>query len=432
MATLARRLAHRILVDVERGGCTLGDRLASPEVDALAPRERGFLHEMVLGTLRHRGAVDHQLRPLLSRDLARLDRSTRAALRLGTYQIRFMRVPDRAAVSESVDLLRGTRAAGLVNAVLRRLATEPPVPDARWEDDPEGWLTTAGSLPRWLAQRWLARLGPARTLARAQALLRPPAIAFRLNPRAAGARDRLEAASVVYSPLPVPGAFALQGGRLTDLAVGGVVAIQAQGSQLVAHLAATPGWVLDACAAPGGKATLMADLLLDRGRVVALEPSPRRMTTLAAQLRSWGCPNLHCVRADAGRLPLRRRFDSVLLDAPCSGLGTLSRNPDIRWRATPADLVRHSRRQAALLKALAGVVEEGGLLVYSACSLESEENEQVIEAFRAAHPEFEVAPLPAWAEALSDGRFARTTPEADGGDGIFAAVLRRASAGAVA
>src|SRR5687767_12346448 len=181
MPTPARRLAFRILGEVERAGPTLGDRLAAPDVLALDTRERAFLHELLLGTLRRRGEIDHALAARLDRPLARLEAPVLAALRLGAYQVLRLRVPDRAAVSESVELARSAspRAAGFVNAVLRTLSREgaPPLPDAG--QDPLAWLTTGGSLPRWLAERWLARLGAERAVRRARALLDPPPVFFR-------------------------------------------------------------------------------------------------------------------------------------------------------------------------------------------------------------------------------------------------------------
>ncbi len=425
-ATAARRLAFEVLTDTGRGAL-VGERLARGDAEALDERERAFLHELVLGTLRQRGLLDHALAASLDRPLGRVDPAVLTALRLGAYQILRLRVPDRAAVSQSVELARAAapRATGLVNAVLRRLARQgpPALPDP--EADPLGWLTTAGSLPRWLAERWLARLGPHRARARAAALGETPPVVFRVNPRVADAEARLAAAGIVAAPLVVPGARRLAEGSLAPLAAEGVAYAQDQGSQMIAHLAArASGRVLDACAAPGGKSTLLADVGRE-ARVVASEVSGPRLSTLVALLARWGASNVRVVGADARRPPFVRPFDSVLLDAPCSGLGTLGRHPDIRWRARADDLARHARRQRELLEGLAPLVAPGGTLVYATCSLEPEENEGVIEPFLEAHPELRAAPLPAWADAFADGRFVRTLPERDGGDGFFAAALAR-------
>jgi len=426
MATAARRLALEVLTDAERANVRLAERLARPDVEALSSRDRAFLHELVLGTLRHRGRLDHALAASVDRALSRIDPAVLTILRLGASQILRLRVPDRAAVSESVELARevAPRATGLVNAVLRRLAREgaPPEPDAR--ADPLGWLTTVGSLPRWLAQRWLARLGPEAAVARAAALLETPPVVFRVNPRVSDAQARLDAEGIVREPMVVPGAWRLREGSLTTLAAEGIVYAQDQGSQMIAHLAARPaGRILDACAAPGGKATLLSDL--GAASVIAGEISTARLATMAGLVTKWGAANVYAIGADARRPPLVPPLDAILLDAPCSGLGTLGRHPDIRWRARGADLARHARRQRELLEGVAPLVAAEGTLVYATCSIEPDENEDVVEPFLAAHPEFEVAPRPPWADAFADGRFLRTRPERDGGDGFFAAPLTR-------
>jgi 16S rRNA (cytosine967-C5)-methyltransferase len=427
MATAARRLAFRILVALEKAGPTLADLLAEDEALSLSTRDRAFLHELLLGTLRHRGALDHALVPLLHRPAERLDPEPRAALRLGAYQLLHMRVPHRAAVAESVDLARESapRSAGFVNAVLRRLSREEPAPPPDERADPLAWLTTTGSLPRWLAERWLERLGAQVAVARARAFLERPPVVLRLNPHMPDARSLAEAAGIELRALAVPGAWEARGGAVAPLAATGSVYVQDQGSQLVAHLAAAPGTVLDACAAPGGKSTLMADLGGAASRVIAAEVSLPRLRTLSILVRRWGSPNVAVVAADASRPPFRGGFDAVLLDAPCTGLGTLGRNPDVRWRISRADVARQARRQRELLVSVAGLVKAGGLLVYSVCSTEPEEGEDVVEAFLGEGTAFQPAPLPAWAAPFAEVRFARTLPERDGGDGFFVAALRR-------
>jgi 16S rRNA (cytosine967-C5)-methyltransferase len=428
MATAARRLAYRVLREVEGGGTTLADRLAQPDVQDLAPRDRAFLHELVLGTLRVRGAIDFALAPLLERQtIERLHPAVRAVLRLGAHQILHLRVPDRAAVSESVDLARGVapRASGLVNAVLRRLAREGPPAPPDPEKDPLGWLTTAGSLPSWLAERWLHRLGPATAVARARTWLSPPPVVFRLNPRVPDAFAQAVTAGVAPVALTVPGAWLASAGSPYDLAAKGVLYVQDQGSQMVGRLAEGGRRTLDACAAPGGKSTLLADANGPGATVVAAEASPRRVRTLAELVRRWGAPGVHVVAADGLRPPLRGTFDAVLIDAPCSGLGTLARHPDIRWRAKPGDLPYHAARQGALLRSLSPLVRPGGTLVFATCSPEPEENEGVVEPFLSSHPDFALARAPEWADPLVDGPFYRTLPERDGGDAFFAARLTR-------
>jgi 16S rRNA (cytosine967-C5)-methyltransferase len=204
-----------------------------------------------------------------------------------------------------------------------------------------------------------------------------------------------------------------------------VVWVQDLGSQLVGRLADAGSRVLDACAAPGGKTALLADLDPER-RVVALEVSPRRLAVLRALLQRWDTANVRLVRADARRPPFRDgAFDSVLLDAPCSGLGTLGRNPDIKWTSAAGEIERHAERQRALLLAAAPLVRSGGRLVYSACTLEPEETTAIVEALLAERSDFHRALPPAWAAPFAEPDGVRVRPERDPGDGFFAVILER-------
>jgi len=424
----ARSLALAVLRRVSAGRITLGDALAKPDAEALDARERALLHELVLGTLRRRGWLDHALARLSSRPLDRLSPGVLEALRLGAYQLLFLRVPPHAAVSESVELARSVEphSAGFANAVLRRLQREGPPLEPDPAADPLAWLTTAGSLPGWLAERWASRLGAQGAVARARALLEPAPTHFRLNPRHPAAAAEIAAAGVAARPCPVPGALESQDAGLGAFAGRGVLYVQDAGSQLVARLAASDGLVLDACAAPGGKALLLADLGGSRTLVVAAEASRRRVLTLERLRERWGAVNVRVLAADALRPPFLGLFDAVLLDAPCSGLGTLARHPDIRWRLSPGDVDRHAVRQRALIESLARLVRPGGRLVYATCSVEPEENEEVVEPFLAARPDFTAEPLPPWAEPFRSGPFVRLDPVRHRGDAFFAARLCRA------
>jgi 16S rRNA (cytosine967-C5)-methyltransferase len=421
-----RRLALGVLRAVDEGR-TLSEALAEPKIDRLPPRERGFLHELVLGTLRHRGALDHALSPAIDRPLDRVEGAVLAALRLGAYQVLKLRVADHAAVSETVDLAReaAPRAAGFVNAVLRRLVRDgaPPVPDP--VQDPLAWLTTEGSLPRWLAERWLSRDGAEAVVARARVLLQPAPLTYRVNPRRGEARERIDAAGLEPLALPLDGAWEATAGRPVDLARDGLLYLQDLGSQVVARLARGPGRTLDACAAPGGKSTLIADL--DGGaRVTSLEIAPRRLKAMVGLVARWGAANVCCVGGDALRPPFREAaFDTVLLDAPCSGLGTLARNPDIRWRLTAADVARHAARQKQMIAAMADLVRPGGRLVYSACTLEPEETEAVVQDFRSRRPDFAALEPPAWAARFVEKGRVIVRPERERADGFFAALFVR-------
>ena len=427
MPTPARRIALSILSEVAAGGSLLSDLLAGQEPEALDPRERRFLHELVLGTLRVRGVLDHALAGVVDRPLSEVDPRVLGVLRLGAEQILRLRVPHRAAVHESVELTRAfsKKAAPFVNAVLRRLAREGarPLPDPA--SDPLGWLESGGSLPRWLAERWLLRLGPDAAIARARAFLEAPAPVFRFPSQSRDAASRAKAEGVSWKERTVPGALLATSGAIAELARAGVVSIQDEGSQLIAHLAATQGRILDACAAPGGKALLMAELVGRSGFVVAAEPSKVRLQTLKALTARSGATNIACLGADLLSPPYATQFQSVLVDAPCSGLGTLGRHPDIRWRLHEADIARHAARQRELLRSASRLVAPGGSLVYATCSLESEENEEVVSSFLKEAKGFAPGGLPPWASSFAFGEFLRTKPEAGQGDGFFAAKLVR-------
>jgi 16S rRNA (cytosine967-C5)-methyltransferase len=430
MAAPARHAALEVLRRVSRGGTTLDilDRLEARLADE---RDRALVHELVLGTLRRRGWLDHVIARLCARPFAELEPAIVEVLRLGAYQLLFLRVAPHAAVSESVELARAEtpRAAGFVNAVLRRLQREGPPPEPDAGADPIGWLTTAGSLPRWLAERWLAQLGAERAMERARAALEPPPIFVRLNPRVSDAAERLSAAGSTLKPTDIPECYRLEGGSPGRLAEQGVVYVQDAGSQLVARLAEVRGLWLDACAAPGGKSLSMADAAAEGTRIVAAEASRPRLAVLVRLAARWGASGLWPVAADALAPPFRRAFDGVLLDAPCSGLGTLARNPDIRWRLDSAGLARHAERQRAMLESLANLVRPGGQLVYATCSLEPEETREVVDAFLERDGRFVLAELPPWARRFAvDGRI-ELDPAKRAGDGFFAArLLRRGDA----
>jgi len=428
VAASARAVALEILGGLRAGRVTVADALAAPGAEALDERDRGFLHELVLGTLRRRGWLDHVLSRLSSRPIDRLTPGVLDAMRLGAYQLLYLRVAPHAAVSESVELARAAepRSAGFANAVLRRLQREGPPPEPDPIADALAWLASAGSLPRWLAERWCNHLGKEAAVARARCLLDAPPTHFRVNPRVSDATGRLAAAGVEARETAVPGALERVSGRLGPLAAEGVLYVQDAGSQMVAHLAARPGLVLDACAAPGGKALLMADLGGPGTRVIAAEASRRRLATLARLRARWGASNVSVLAADALRPPVAPAFDSVLLDAPCTGLGTLARNPDARWRIAPADVGRHAARQRAMLESVAALVRPGGRLVYATCSIEPEENEGVVEPFLEGHPGFACEGLPSWTEPFRARDFLRIDPARHAGDAFFAARLRRA------
>ena len=425
----ARGVAHDVLVRVETGDAfadvLLAHRLAG---DALAANDRALATELVYGTLVWQGRLDHFLRRLLHEPLERLDPPVRAALRLGLYQLRVLdRVPAYAAVDSSVRLA-GRRASGLVNAVLRRATREdePALPD-----DPIDRLAIEWSHPRWLVERWVRELGVEEAAALLEANTQAPHVAIRPNPRRTTSdalRSTLAASGIETRPSDVvDGALVVdaRAARLRDLPAwrDGLFAFQGEASQLVARLVeVTPeARVLDACAAPGGKTLAIAERLAAGRPIVAFDRNRTGLARLAREAARLGVEAV-VAEADARRPPTACAFESVLLDAPCSGLGTLRRHPEVKWRRRTEDVVRLAALQREMIMGVAPLVRPGGVLVYAVCTRTKDETTDVVDALRAAHPRFVVEPA-AGPCVDSDG-FLRTAPHRHGLDGFFAARLR--------
>jgi 16S rRNA (cytosine967-C5)-methyltransferase len=440
-------VALRVLERVERSSA-YADLALHAELgrERLARADRALATELVYGTLRWRGRLDFLLGQVLDRDLAKLEPVVRCALRLGAYQLVFSdRVPASAAVDEAVRCVRAAgleRATGLVNAVLRRLAQDAgSIALPSLENDPLGHLTHALSLPGWIAERWLERLGPEEAAALARACNRPPPITVRANRRRSD-RDALLAELRTRHPEAQPCRFAPDGIRLghrgdpsRDPAfLEGRFTVQDEASQLVVELLdPRPGErVLDACAAPGAKASGIAERVGEEGRVVALDRHERRLELVGRDARRLGLANLGIAVADTSHglgSQEGERFDRLLVDAPCSGLGTLRRNPDLRWRVQPGDPARLAQAQLEILRCASAALGPGGTLVYSTCTPTREENESVVKVFLDEQSEFRrVAPdaLPAHLRPLlDDDGTLRTWPHRHDTDGFVAVRLER-------
>jgi 16S rRNA (cytosine967-C5)-methyltransferase len=417
---------------------------AAARLDA---RDRAWTQELVFGTLRLRARLDHRLASLSSRPLARLDADILDILRLGAYQLSEMGgVPSYAATSQAVELARraGHRgAAGFVNGVLQSLrrAGEPSTfPD--FDADPAGWLSTWGSHPGWLVERWLARYGPAEARGLVDANNERPELYLRALGEVQQVRELLAAAGVRTEPVvDAPASLRVVEGSVADALAAAPVIVQDPAAGLVAtYVAAAEGArIVDLAAAPGGKALALAAAGTEPRIVAAADVSRSRLARLqenVVRLAAAPVPAdmprralpVALVVAD-GRQPPFRPVDVVLLDAPCTGTGTLRRHPDGRWRIGPSDLAALVVLQRALLDAAAGLVAAGGLLVYSTCSLEPEENEEQVESFLDRHIEFEIEAGPDLGGGFvrADGTLA-VLPHEHGWDGAYAARLRRAHA----
>lgn len=447
----ARRLAFDILTRVEEQ-----QAYASLLLDAtltrsrLSPQERALATELTYGVLRWQGRLDYLLAALTDRPWDTVDRPLRRLLRLGAYQILFLtRIPAYAAVNETVALTQEVirshvkpGAKPFVNAILRRLlerqgAIRFPDPSG----DPVGALAARWSHPPWLVARWLRRLGIGETEALLQANNETPALSVVVN-RIRHRPEAVEAhlASMVGSVTPghfVPDVFHLKDGaevlRDSAFAGGWYFPLDEAAVLPVLLLDPQPGdVVLDACAGGGGKTALLMGQLAGRGRVLALDPSARAHRRLREARARLGLDQVIAIQADARRAAqlFTRQVDRVLVDAPCSGLGTLRRHPERKWQQQEAGLAALAHLQLELLHGVAPVLRPGGFLVYSTCSLEPEETDVVVETFLRDAPEYAAVDAPgglsaAVAELIDTKGVLRTWPHRHGLDGFYAIRLRR-------
>lgn len=449
MIAPARTAAFTALRDINARRADLPAALASVRPTLPDERDRALATDLVTGTLRWQRQLDFLIEHFAKRPLSKLDFEVLQILRLGAYQLLHLdRVPAAAAVNDAVAMTRQARktsAAGLVNAVLRALSRNShrlPLPLRPPEGDPLPYLEFSLSHPRWLADRWLGRYGFDAAEAWEQFNNAAAPLTIRVN-RLKIDRDALTGDLAGHGVAVEPARFAPDGLIVTSgnplrtpLAGTGQFVLQDEASQLVALLGAPePGMkVLDTCASPGGKTTALAAMAGDRAEIVATDVRTARIQLLRETVSVSGAQNIHVLQADleAG-LPFAAEFDVVFVDAPCSGLGTVRRDPDIRWRRAEADLVPLARAQSNMIRNAAEAVRPGGRLVYSTCSSEPEENERVVEAFLAANGNFAQIDLradrPAYFDALDrvldEGGVLRTSPHKHGLEAFYGAVLRR-------
>ena len=453
MIAPARLAAYDVLRAVSTGRSDLPGALAQVRSRLPDERDRALAGEIATGTLRWQGSFDAIIEAFTRRPVEKLDSEVLDILRMTAFQLLYLdRIPASAAVNDAVALTGkvGKRSAsGLVNAILRRMSRERDrlpllqkpkkvagtfhemVPDT-FREEALDYLEETLSHPRWLVARWLDRYGLDDAEQWALFDNAPAALTLRANtlriPREALA-ERLTSFNVDTEPTRfAPHGLTVRSGNplSTPLADEGLFFVQDESSQLVAELVgATAGErILDACASPGGKTTAMAAAMTNRGVIVATDLRGRRVDLLARTVRSLGASCAKVVQADASAvLPFREPFDAVLLDAPCSGLGTLRRDPDIRWRRSEAELKRFGAMQLQMLNRVAQTVDRGGRIIYATCSSEPDENEEVVAEFLASHHQFVQAPerMPT-RFVTADGHF-QTLPFRDELEAFFGAIL---------
>jgi 16S rRNA (cytosine967-C5)-methyltransferase len=444
MIAPARSAAFKILLQIQQNAGHCDELLRTEAVDRLSQADRNLCTTLVMGTLRWQIALDDRINPLLARPDTRLDDEVRIALRLAVFQMLYLdRIPSHAAVMDSVELVKHSGqgfASGMVNAILRKIAVSDPVvlPET-FRDAAE--LAAAYAHPAWMVERWALRYGLAKATAICKFDQQQPPTTIRLT--AVDAEAALTAEGIELSP----GAFLTKArrvlrGDVTSTAAykNGEVRIQDESSQLVAELAGQGANILDCCAAPGGKAAILAECN-PKAAILACDVSRRRLDEMRGLLRNIRGARISYETVDAAKLAYDRQFDLVLCDVPCSGTGTIARNPEIRHRIEPAEFTRQHSRQVAILLAALRSLKPDGRLVYASCSLEPEENESVIQDCLTGRPEFREAGLDKQLQSLIEaGSFAersavgllekgrlRTLPGIHPCDGFFAAMIERVS-----
>ncbi|GFE62322.1 16S rRNA (cytosine(967)-C(5))-methyltransferase RsmB [Geobacter sp. AOG2] len=440
-----RQSACQVLLRIAKEG-GFADRLIDRELEKghLTGPDRGLFPELVFGVLRRRGSLDHILAQLLDKPLDTLQPQALTILRLGLYQLACLdRIPESAAVNESVNLAKELvpRAGGLINAVLRnylRRKNDLTFPDPA--SNPGASIAARHSQPEWLVTQWLDQLDLPEAEALAEASSRQPPLTLRANTLRT-TRDELlrlfTESGVSATPCAhSPHGIQVEGRHQLPTLPGyreGLFAVQDEASQMVALLLdPQPGErVLDCCAAPGGKATHLAQLLANRGELLATDISRAKLPVVREAAQRLGIDCLAVATADLHRpetLPTGT-FDRVLLDAPCSGLGVIRRNPEAKWRLTPDDILRLAAAQKAMCANTATMVKDGGTLIYSTCSTSREENEEVVQDFLSRHPNYVLENLnelfPNYRELFTAAGMFRAWPHRHGMDGFFAARLRK-------
>jgi 16S rRNA (cytosine967-C5)-methyltransferase len=434
----ARTAAFEILLRVDQQDAYASELLHSHRLDALARDDRALTTELVMGVLRWRSRLDDAVATAAARPLEKLDPEVLTALRLGAYQLRYLsRIPTHAAINESVELVKRARkrsAVPFVNAVLRKIAASPVEAPA----DPEQWnaASVAGefSHPEWLVQRWIAEFGIERARLICQHDQQVPHVALRLDDSSLEAALKQEGVELAPGAL-LSSARIVTGGDIfkTQAVKEGRIFIQDEASQLVAALVGHGSRLLDCCAAPGGKTAAIA-ARNPTAEIIAAELHAHRAELLRSRVER---NNVKVIQADALNLPLEGKFDRVLADVPCSGTGTLARNPEIKWKLKPGDLTDLHTRQVAILQAALRQLEPGGRAVYSTCSLEREENESVVEEALRERSEYrlidcrdELERLRSTGEfvwddlnSLISGKCLRTIPGLHPCDGFFVAMF---------
>jgi len=440
----ARTAAFDILLRVEQQDAYASEVLHAEHYAKLSPADHALATELTMGVLRWRSLLDRDIAAASSQPLKKLDTEVLIALRLATYQMRHLdRVPARAAIHESVELVKRSRkrsAAPFVNAILRKLSQIPRSSTSHLQAlhtaSPLEALAETSAHPPWIVERWVREFGLETTQLICAHDQSVPITTIRL--RDAATEEELRHEKVELSPGSIlSSARRIRSGDVsrTQAFRDGRIAIQDEASQLVPRLVGRGSHILDCCAAPGSKTAAIADRNPE-STIIAVELHPHRARLLRRLVRA---SNVQVLAADARKLPLKTHFDRVLVDVPCSGTGTLARNPEIKWRLKHEDLADLQARQLSILQSAMSHVKPGGRLLYATCSLEREENSDVIEEALASDKSFRLLDCRheleilqkegelVWSDldSLISGPFFRTIPGLHPCDGFFSAILEK-------
>jgi 16S rRNA (cytosine967-C5)-methyltransferase len=422
MISPARTVAFKLLSRIDSGSCFSDDALHSESMETLDVRDRHLVTEIIYGTLRTQALLDYILASISSKPWTMVESNARILLRMSLYQMwRMDRIPDHALVNDAVELAKRKLGKGIdkfVNAILRQLARVHPWGNPEFLKKAPPWIHL--SLPQWLWERWAYRFGVTNAYEFAASLNIPTKTAFRLP------SEKLSC-EIIHSDR-VPGACYLPDGSIENIPN---LQHQDEASQLIPHLLGhVSGWrIWDTCAAPGGKTAVLSKLCGNSGMVIASDLRKERCNRLIELLKKSGLNKPKVLVLDASKSPpFRCRFDAVIADVPCSGLGTLRRNPEIKWNFRPEDFDLLRKRQMQILYSVSDSVRVGGCLLYSTCSTEPEENEDVVNTFLQSHPGFSCEP-PAFPPGIEKwtgpDHMIRTFPSILPWDGFFAALLIR-------
>jgi 16S rRNA (cytosine967-C5)-methyltransferase len=437
----ARAAAFRVLRRVFEQGA-YADRAFTAEARGLDARDRALAMQITFGTVQRRDALDHIAGALLRPPLAQLDPEVLAALRMGLFQLLYLdAVPAHAAVGESVELVKRSSPGGarLLNAVLRRAVREGATLLNALDDEQPQTAAVMHSVPVWLAEMWWRERGPVQARAMLRTANEPAETAVRVNTLVSSVDEVTSQLSAPHHAAPgLPEGLVLEGrfdAEGSPLWKSGAIMPQSRASMLVSRVLAPAAAdrVLDLCAAPGGKTTHLAALMKGAGQLLAIERHPGRAAALVRTCQRMRASLVSVEVADAAELhrdrsELTGSFDRVLVDPPCSGLGTLQSRPDLRWHVSLDTVSELAALQSRILAAGAAALREGGTLVYSVCTISAAEGVRVVNDFLAAHPGFSASSLgeeyPDWADPL-DPRHLQLLPHRDGTDGFFIARMRR-------